>query len=1033
MTASPAFERVLKATGYLSASGQPVAGLATAAGADSPQLRAAFDHQRGRLRADAVFSAHEHPISIFKDSGDEEPRAATIQGWHETAWNFGMAPLLWVVAPTAVYLYDCYASPPARASQSVPTNSLAKFDIGSEERLRSLTSACGRIATETGAFWSSAVGERIDRRHRVDQELLSEIAALEQSLDRLTPVSTSSDLKQLARTMVQCFIGRCIFTWYLIDRGLAHAASLPPGLGPSLSDMFATPKQAFKLFAWLRTTFNGNLFSSGDPDMEREFLTAERLRYIRMFVEGSSLIAGQEGQGRLFRFQFDAIPINLISSIYEQFAQSSARDQARNQSLHYTPMEVVHIVLDPVFEELPHNAHVIDPACGSGVFLVESLRRLVWRAANGSRPTRDLVRRILYRQVYGIDVNESALQVAAFSLYLAALELDEDPISNIHDLKFEPLIDRTLFRANSLADKLPHDIDERLRKQHFDAVVGNPPWKPSTQDEDQMGSRSAGSHVRIPHHYPDLKFLQLANDLTAGVGRVGMVVKSTPLFSLSPPAVKARNELIDSHRPCALINLSHLRNEGLFPKSTAPATLFFSRCKLMPRNDACLVGSVPWSPEFVRTGVFHLDPDAIHTVSAAHVCSNPWSLKSLALGSIRDNWLLDRWERDFPTLEEVLNQFGILRSVHRGRGVGRGTQHKSPQEYFRYPALTSKLYTPFRVDVRHLQKFREATLGRVRNVAIFRGPLVLCPGSIKLSYWDDAVRYVASTCDDDVLYDSNFFGISCADQGPQIARLLSAILNSSITTYQLMLKASCLGIERTSLRYQDLCSLRVPPLHSVLEEGAFQFGDLLEAEQHLASNTNDEVCRRALDEEVYKLYDIRGEDQTIIEDAIDQCRQYLGNRDLRFEAVQPPTHETLCAYGRQVTATINAYLRALGRRHLESTGYTRTLAEGEVSSAVHGLAAVRFAMVAGPPGPTGIVREGAGSDLERVLAILRDEIGSGSVPYLHEQRNLRLYNGDEVFIVKPNETRYWTRTAALNDADAMLGDHWGGDDDAIRA
>ena len=1033
MTASPAFETVLKATGYLSASGQPVSGLATAAGADSPQLRAAFDHRRGRLQADAVFSAHEHPISIFKDSGREEPRAATIQGWHETAWNFGMAPLLWVVAPTAVYLYDCYASPPAPTSKTVPMNSLDEFDIASEERLRTLSSACGRIATETGAFWSSPVGEGIDRRKRVDQQLLGEIAALEQSLDRLTPVSTSPDLKKLARTMVQCFIGRCIFTWYLIDRGLAHAASLPPGLGPSLSDMFATPKQALKLFAWLRTTFNGNLFSSSDPDMEREFLTAEHLRYIRMFVEGSSLISGQEGQGRLFRFQFDAIPINLISSIYEQFARSSASDQARNQSLHYTPMEVVQIVLDPVFEALKHSAHVIDPACGSGVFLVESLRRLVWRAANGARPTRDLVRQVLYRQLYGIDVNESALQVAAFSLYLAALELDEDPISDIHDLKFEPLIGRTLFRADSLDDKLPREIDEKMRKQHFDAVVGNPPWKPSTQDEEPTGSQGASSNTQIPHHYPDLKFLQLANELTAGVGRVGMVVKSTPFFSLSPQAVKARNNLIDSHKPCALINLSHLRKEGLFPESIAPATLFFSRCKLMPRNDACMVGSVPWSPDFARTGVFHLDPDAIHTVSAAHVCSKPWSLKSLALGSIRDNWLLDRWERDFPTLEEVLNQFGVLQGVHRGHGFSRGARHKSPEEYFKYPALTSRMYTPFRLDVRRLPKFGEVTLGRARDVSIFRAPLVLCPGSVKLRHGEDTGKYLVTLSDDDVLYDSNYFGISCADLAPDIARILVAILNSSITTYQLIMKASCLGIERSVVRYQDLVNLRIPCLQSIVEEGLVCFKSLVRSEQYLADNPRDVDRYRALDNEVYRLYGVGVEDRILIEDGMDQCRQHLGARALRFEAVRPPNYDTLRVYGRQATETINAYLRVLGKRHLEATVYSSTLAERKVSSSIHGLAVARFAIVTGPPGPTGIVREGAGSDLERVSRILRDEIGSGSVPHLHEQRNLRLYNGDEVFIVKPNETRYWTRTAALNDADAMLGDHWGGDDDTIRA
>ena len=978
MTASPAFERVLKATGFLSASGQPVSGLATEAAVDSPQLRAAFDQQRGRLRADAVFSARKRPISIFKDSGHQEPREDSIQEWHETAWNFGLAPLLWVVAPTAVYLYDCYASPPDSASQSVPTNSLAKFDIDSDERLQNLTSACGRIATETGAFWSSPVGQRIDRRNRVDQQLLNEIAALERRLDGLTPQGISPERKDLAHMMVQCFIGRCIFTWYLIDRRLAHEGSLPPGLGPSLSDMFATPKQALELFAWLRTTFNGNLFSTSDPDMEREFLTVDHLRFIRMFVEGSSLISGQEGQGRLFQFQFDAIPINLISSIYEQFARSREGDRSRDQSLHYTPVEVVQTVLDPVFEGLPHSAHVIDPACGSGVFLVESLRRLVWRAANGSRPTRDLVRKILYRQLYGIDLNDSALQVAAFSLYLAALELDEDPISNIHDLKFKRLIDSTLFKADALDANLPSVIEEKLQKQRFDAVVGNPPWKPLPQDADQMHSRGATSKTQIPDRYPDLKFLQLANKLTASVGRVGMVVKSTPFFSLSPQVVKARNELIDNHKPCALINLSHLRRERLFPESTAPATLFFSRCKLMPGNDACLDGSVPWSLDFARTGVFHLDPDAIHTVTVTHVRSKPWSLRSLALGSVRDNWLLYRWELAFPTLDNVLSELGIIRD-HRGRGFNKGEGYIVPRVYFTYPVLDCESFTPFRLQVSQLRRFDQPSLRRPIRPLKFKGPLVLCPGSIKLHYWEDAVRYVASACDDDVLYDSNFFGISCAELGPEMARVLSAILSSSVTTYQLMLKASCLGVERTAVRYQDLCSLRVPPLHLILKgTGVRQLSELIQAEQNLERNANNGDCRRALDEEVYKIYDIRGEDQTVIEDYMDRCRQHLGSRALRIEAVQPPTYDTLRAYGLQVTKTTNAYLRALGRQHLEATVYTYSLAEGKVSSAVHGLAVVRLSMVAGPPGPTGIVSEGVDSDLERVLRILRKEIGSSS-------------------------------------------------------
>lgn len=1020
MTASPAFERVLKAAGYLSPSGQPVSGLATAA--DSPQLWSAFDRQRGRLRADAVFSAHEHPISIFKDSGHEEPAEDKLLEWHETAWNLGAAPLLWVITPTAVYLYNCYASPKPLGKEPQPVHSLAKFDLGNEDRIRSLASACGRTATESGALWSSSIGKRVNRRNRVDQQLLGDIAALEQCLNELTPPSTSPESQALARTMVKGFIRRCIFTRCLVDRGLANADTLPPGLGPSISEMFATRRQALKLFAWLRSTFGGDLFSGINPKIERELLTAEHLRYMRLFVEGKSLVSSQNERKRLFRFQFDTIPIHLISSIYEQFAQPSTPSAVRDPNIPYTPVEMVHWVLDPVFEGLPHNARVIDPACGSGVFLVGALRRLVWSATDGAHPTRDLVRQILYGQIYGIDVHESALQVAAFSLYLAALELDADPIADIRDLKFEPLIGRTLFRADALATKVPRDIAARLHKWHFDAVVGNPPWKPAPLDADRTASQGAGPDPEIPYVYPDLKFLQLANELTAGGGRVGMIVKSTPFFSLSSKTVEARNMLVDSHKPCALINLSHLRNIGLFPGSTAPAMLFFSRCKLTPKSETCSVGSVPWSLDFVRTGILRLDPGAIHTVSVTAACANPWSLKSLTLGTVRDSRLLEKWDRDLPTLDELLERLGIVRGIRRGRGFSRGTRYRSPPKYFTLLALTPETYTPLRLDVGRLQKFSEATVGRSRARSIFRGPLVLCPGAIKLQDGAKTGRYLVSVHDDDVIYDSSYVGISFATVEPEVARIMSAVLNSSITTYQLLMKASCLGIERSIVRYQDLVSLRVPWLGPLAEEGLSQYRDLIESERHLAEDPRDAQRYCGLDEEVYKLYGLAGEERILVEDGLEQCQQIQGGQKQRTKAVQPPGYDTMRAYGRQVAETINAVLRPSGKRHLEAAVYKSTLAGGNVSSPVHGLAVIRFAMAAGAPGPTGIVKDGADSDLERVSRMLRDEVRAANLPHLHGREGLRLHNADEVFVLKPIETRYWTTATALNDADAILGD-----------
>ncbi len=120
-------------------------------------------------------------------------------------------------------------------------------------------------------------------------------------------------------------------------------------------------------------------------------------------------------------------PFELISSIYEQFAHSFAGEAATAQGLHYTPVNLVDLALDQVMDDVSGTAKVLDPACGSGVFWFEAMRRLVWRRTRTEANSRELVRDVLRNQIFGVDINAGALQVAAFSLYLAALELDPEP------------------------------------------------------------------------------------------------------------------------------------------------------------------------------------------------------------------------------------------------------------------------------------------------------------------------------------------------------------------------------------------------------------------------------------------------------------------------------------------------------------------------------------------------------------------------------------------------------------------------------
>lgn len=1017
---SRAFTQALTATGYLLPDGSGAPGLTRASEDVGARLRTVLSDGRVGLQAEAVFSAQSVPTGIFKDAGDEVPSELQITQWHEAAWNIGVAPLLWIITPTHVRLYDCYASPTSEGPEHVATEPLGVFPLESEDKLRSLDAMCGRYATETGAFWSSAIGQRINRRHRVDRALLDEINALEDLLTSLPPANghplpSDKQETQASRDFAQRLIGRCIFTSYLVDRGIAQPF-LPQGLPTDVAGMFATVDSTFTLFQWLRSTFNGDLFPMDDPGAEHQRLGKAHLDLLRDFVEGRSLLSGQ---GRLFRFRFDAIPVDLISSIYQQFARSSAADEAHVQGLHYTPVELVHLTLDPVFEKLPVHARVIDPTCGSGAFLVEAFRRLVWKRTGKSKTvSRAVVRDVLRTQIYGIDINKSALGIAAFSLYLAALELDEEPVQDILDLKFDRLIGVTLFEADTVHDELPPHITARP----FDAVVGNPPWTFVKRDRILRKRKADDIQSSRPRRSPDQEFLWVASRLAGDSGRIGMVMKASPFFSKDEHAIQSREALLRTLQPAALVNLSALRKEELFPDATGPALLFFGRCVLTDRDDRLLIGSIPWTPDFRRNGVFHVGPGELKSLSLSRVLRTPAMLKAAAFGTVRDGWLIEKLESTFPTLDQLLNNHG---RIARGQGVkiqGVGVE-RPPEHYYQLDFVTTKNYSPFQLKSRALTRFSHEWLHRSRkkNAEMFNGPLLLCPKGSQA----DAIelgRYSAAVIERSILFNESFYGISFAGQSLDAAHILSAILNSSLTAFQLALGGGAWGLERPTVEPNDLLSLRVPNLSEVDSE---LLDAVLSAEMALAQEPGNSALIAALDQTVCELYGLDRDEAILAADGVQRARTLLfEGRKHRIDLVKRPSEYDLTAYASEVVRTVNAYLRARGKRHLEAIIYSRHVASGDAADGVPGVDAVRFTMMPGAPSDAPSVHLGSEAEIERLGALLRGQVNADVPPYLNERRQLRIYDEDALFILKPSEVRYWTRTAGLNDGDIVLADHW---------
>lgn len=168
--------------------------------------------------------------------------------------------------------------------------------------------------------------------------------------------------------------------------------------------------------------------------------------------------------------------------------EEAAGNERKTTGSYYTPSSLTEALLDsaldPVLAEAVASAQddagrieallnvtVCDPACGSGHFLVAAARRIArWVATlrsgeNEPSPTvvRHAMREVVSRCVYGVDINETAAELAKVSLWLESVEPGK-PL---------PFLDANIRVGNSLLGSTPALIEKGIPKEAFKMLTGD--------------------------------------------------------------------------------------------------------------------------------------------------------------------------------------------------------------------------------------------------------------------------------------------------------------------------------------------------------------------------------------------------------------------------------------------------------------------------------------------------------------------------------------------------------------------------------
>ncbi len=495
---------------------------------------------------------------------------------HAKIWSAGDIEVYFIVSKTRIDIFN------ARKPAEVETDrnlSLTNLCLASEALKKFNDQRFSAIVFGKGIFWEQKdfFDEKKDKFFK--NQLSGENTPFHRLLEYLMAAREHLHPNGLSTTTIDKFLIICILVKFLEeikdDDGKHTLRKIYKKHQIKDFAEALSKRKCISVLNELADEFKGKIFDIFS-DKERRQIEETDLEIVADFLKAELDISRKHKQRFLWKqYSFKYLPVELISSVYENFLP-------QKKGVVYTPPFLVNFLVDEVmpldkpsddyFDKDRLKFKVLDPSCGSGVFLVAAYKRMLqwWSITHYKKtleirfPEKNICQKILEDNIFGVDINETARLITVFSLTIALLD------------KLEPKEIWNNLKLNSLQDNIQtQDFFEwaavaKTEAKNFDLVIGNPPFndeeeKSTHKIKPELVSKIGFKHNKVAGNKFALQFFE--GGMALGKEVFLIIPSSVLLYNKDSQAY--REQIFNDFTIKKIFDFTHLRRE-LFGSADTP-------------------------------------------------------------------------------------------------------------------------------------------------------------------------------------------------------------------------------------------------------------------------------------------------------------------------------------------------------------------------------------------------------------------------------------------------------------------------------